>query len=234
MLGAAIVALAASAPSAPAATGGLEAGESLITASPALVGAPMRFTGTLGPAGANRLIEIQLQSAGGPWTRVATVQGGGDGSFTTTWQAAQTGQYVVRAVPGGGAVAAQAAQPPTAVAVVYRRATATWYDQSGSRGACGVRLRRRTLGVAHKTLPCGTIVEITYRGHTVQAPVVDRGPYSRGVSYDLTIAVARSLRMVSAGRVRVGVLPATERTPKTPLSAVAPASVGGGAAVPGA
>lgn len=36
----------------------------------------------------------------------------------------------------------------------------------------------KTFGVAHKTLPCGTMVTITNRlnGRTVSAPVVDKGP----------------------------------------------------------
>ncbi len=90
-----------------------------------------------------------------------------------------------------------------------------------------MRLRKATLGVAHKTLPCGSLVDITYGGRTISVPVVDRGPYSHGVSYDLTIATARALGVVSIGRARVGVLPQGERTPKSPLAPPVVAAGGG-------
>jgi rare lipoprotein A (peptidoglycan hydrolase) len=85
----------------------------------------------------------------------------------------------------------------------YRRVKATWYGPGlyGNRLACGGRLRTRTLGVAHKSLPCGTKVALRYRGRTVVVPVIDRGPYARGVSYDLTEATARQLGMTQTARV---------------------------------
>ena len=50
-----------------------------------------------------------------------------------------------------------------------------------------------TFGVAHRTLPCGTIVLIVNirNGRTVRAPVIDRGPYR---------AVPRSCSKARAGR----------------------------------
>lgn len=85
----------------------------------------------------------------------------------------------------------------------YRRVKATWYGPGlyGNRLACGGRLHTRTLGVAHKSLPCGTNVAIRYRGRTVVVPVIDRGPYARGVSYDLTQATAEKLGMTQTARV---------------------------------
>ena len=85
----------------------------------------------------------------------------------------------------------------------YKAAKATWYGPGlfGNRLACGGRLRTRTLGVAHKTLPCGTKVALRYHGRTVVVPVIDRGPYARGVSYDLTQATARKLGMTQTSRV---------------------------------
>ena len=77
----------------------------------------------------------------------------------------------------------------------YKAATATWYGPGlyGRRTACGSRLTHNTLGVAHKRLPCGTNVALRYAGHTIVVPVIDRGPYSHGVDYDLTYAAARKL-----------------------------------------
>ena len=79
---------------------------------------------------------------------------------------------------------------------VFRRARATWYGPGfyGRRTACGLRLTTRTLGVAHRTLPCGTLVELFKDGRTVTVPVIDRGPFRPGTSYDLTYATAQRAR----------------------------------------
>ena len=81
----------------------------------------------------------------------------------------------------------------------------TWYGPGfyGRRTACGVRLGRATAGVAHRTLPCGTPVTFYYRGSFETVPVIDRGPYARGVSWDLTAATAKSLRLTRSARLRV-------------------------------
>jgi hypothetical protein len=69
----------------------------------------------------------------------------------------------------------------------------TWYGPGfyGNRTACGIRYGRWLRGVAHRTLPCGTMIKLRWRGLTTRVPVVDRGPYSgRHVVFDLTAAVA--------------------------------------------
>ncbi len=208
--------------------GGVAVGGALLTAAPALVGQPVQFAGTLGPAAGGRLISIELLAPDGTWQRVTTTRAAADGSFAASWTAPQAGRFTARAEPAAEVLAAQAVTVPLTTATVYRPATATWYDQSGRTGACGVRLRRATLGVAHKTLPCGSLVDVTYAGRTISVPVIDRGPYAHGVSYDLTLATARALGMVSAGRVRVGVLPQGERTPKSPLAPAPVIAAGGG------
>lgn len=50
-----------------------------------------------------------------------------------------------------------------------------------------------TWGVAHKTLPCGTMLRLTYRGTTITVPVVDRGPYIAGRELDLSPRVKAAL-----------------------------------------
>ena len=84
----------------------------------------------------------------------------------------------------------------------YRRAT--WYGPGlyGNRTACGKRLRRATLGVAHKSLPCGTPVTFYRGGRFITVPVIDRGPFRHGVAWDLTAAAARKLGMASTTRLR--------------------------------
>ncbi len=84
------------------------------------------------------------------------------------------------------------------------RRTATWYGPGlyGNKMACGGTLTRNTFGVAHKTLPCGKKVTIAHGGRIVIARVVDRGPFVKGVSYDLTEKTARSVRMTATSEVR--------------------------------
>ena len=160
-------------------------------------------------------VEIQIAQSDGSWLTIARTRAHSSGAFTAQWRATEAGRFNVRAVAAGSSGAGGAA---TAVLSVMNRTVATWYDQAGSTTACGVDLDATTLGVAHKSLPCGTMLEFGFRGRTVTAPVIDRGPYSKGVSYDLTIAAARQIRFVSTGRGTVGVLASA-----TPLSAPSPA-----------
>ena len=50
-----------------------------------------------------------------------------------------------------------------------------------------------TWGVAHKSLPCGTMVTLTHGTNTVTVPVVDRGPYIAGREFDLSPRVKAAL-----------------------------------------
>jgi rare lipoprotein A (peptidoglycan hydrolase) len=85
-----------------------------------------------------------------------------------------------------------------------KRRTATWYGPGlyGNEMACGGKLTRDTFGVAHKTLPCGTKVTIAHGGRIVIARVVDRGPFVKGVEYDLTAHAAEAVRMSSTSKIR--------------------------------
>jgi len=88
-----------------------------------------------------------------------------------------------------------------------RSARATWYGPGfyGSRTACGQVLRPQTIGVAHRRLPCGTPVRFLYRGQQVIARVIDRGPYARGRTWDLTNGARRALSFRGSGMVRYAV-----------------------------
>jgi rare lipoprotein A (peptidoglycan hydrolase) len=90
----------------------------------------------------------------------------------------------------------------------YRFAGASWYGGTtmwGRHTACGQTLRPTTIGVANKTLPCGTPVKFVWRGRSVVAPVIDRGPYIKGRSWDLTSAAAEALAFEGIGRIRYAV-----------------------------
>jgi hypothetical protein len=103
---------------------------------------------------------------------------------------------------------AEQSQTAPARAADYRPVRATWYGPGlyGNDLACGGRLTHHTLGVAHKRLPCGTKVALRYQGRTIVVPVIDRGPYSRGVDYDLTEATARKLGMHQTSRLGAAAL----------------------------
>ena len=86
--------------------------------------------------------------------------------------------------------------------------TSTWYGPGfyGNRTACGQRLTTSTLGVAHRTLPCGTKVALRANGRSIVVPVIDRGPYARGVTYDLTAETADRLGVMHTAQIGAAIL----------------------------
>jgi peptidoglycan lytic transglycosylase len=88
---------------------------------------------------------------------------------------------------------------------VYRRTSVSWYGPGlyGNKLSCGGRLTPGTLGVAHKTLPCGTRVTLRHGKRVVRVPVVDRGPYVGGREFDLTAATRARLGFGGVGSVLV-------------------------------
>ena len=170
----------------------------------------------LAGSGSGRKVEIQLQGKGSSWLAVTRGPAARDGSFKLSWRAPKSGRFLARAVPTGAHTSDLAATPMTVI-TVHNKTEATWYDQAGTTSACGVKLRKKTLGVAHKTLPCGTLLDFSFRGKAITVPVIDRGPYGAGVSYDLTIEAARRLGFINTGRGAVGVL--RSNTKLTQLSA---------------
>jgi rare lipoprotein A (peptidoglycan hydrolase) len=90
----------------------------------------------------------------------------------------------------------------------YRVAGASWYGGPtmwGRKTACGATLRQDTLGVAHRSLPCGTTVKFLYHGHALITQVIDRGPYVRGRAWDLTQAASEAIDLDGVGQVRYAV-----------------------------
>jgi rare lipoprotein A len=88
-----------------------------------------------------------------------------------------------------------------------RAAGATWYGPGlyGNKTACGETLTPTIVGVAHKSLPCGATVKIAYHGHYLVTTVIDRGPYSKGNSFDLTNGARQALRFNGANRVHYAI-----------------------------
>jgi rare lipoprotein A (peptidoglycan hydrolase) len=84
----------------------------------------------------------------------------------------------------------------------FRTATASMYRLTGNRMACGGMMDVYQLGVAHKTLPCGTTIQIRYGGESETVQVVDRGPYVGGREFDLTAETARRLDFSGVHEIR--------------------------------
>jgi rare lipoprotein A (peptidoglycan hydrolase) len=84
----------------------------------------------------------------------------------------------------------------------------SWYGPGlyNRKTACGQILTKTLLGVANKTLPCGTIVDFKYKGsdgvvREISVPVVDRGPYVVGRQWDLTSGLAVFLHHTFTGPI---------------------------------
>jgi rare lipoprotein A len=213
----AVAALAAGAPTAvPAlASGGAEYvdeeapdvgpdGSSIAAERSELLGRPVEVTWTLPHVAPGGQVAVQRQDRVRGWETVATVPAGEGGAFAAQWRASRLGRQLLRAVPVHQAGEAQAASAgPLRAVTVFRPVTATYFGPGlwGRRTACGQKLTKRLVGVAHRTLPCGTPVALLLDGRTVTVPVVDRGPFKRGVSYDLTQATARLLGVEATVRL---------------------------------
>jgi rare lipoprotein A len=174
----------------------------------ALLGRSLAFTGSTAPASAGDTIVVQRLDSQAGWVSVATGTVATGGAFSVLWRTNYAGQVTLRTVLEQAASATQAGQiSPTLQITVYRPARATYYGQGffGRRTACGQILRRSTLGVASRTLKCGTPVQIYYQGRSIVVPVIDRGPFANHASWDLTQATAQALGML--GTETVGAIP---------------------------
>jgi rare lipoprotein A len=91
---------------------------------------------------------------------------------------------------------------------------ASWYgSESGSRTASGLYFDGSQLLVAHRSLPFGTKLRLSYRGRSMVVAVEDRGPFVKGRTLDLSEAVARRLGTKGAGVARVCMVVLAEPKP---------------------
>jgi rare lipoprotein A len=155
-----------------------------------------RFRGAVAPSAAGRTVTIEsLDDATQQWTGITSATVNADGSYLATWRTRRAGEFRVRAVLQGATQAVAASASPELAITVHRPAMATWYGPGfyGRKTACGIRMTRTLLGVAHRKYKCGTQVAVLYHGRRITVPVVDRGPFRRGTDYDLTAATAQAL-----------------------------------------
>src|SRR4051812_26701863 len=159
----------------------------------ALVGSRVKVKGALeGAPGGQRIVVQRFKHHG--WKTVARTTTGNSGRFIAAFRPRSLGRMTVRVLgPNGSSYQSKL--------TAYRAVAASWYGPGfyGRHLACGGRLQPGRVGVANKTLPCGTRVRLHYHGRTVTAPVIDRGPYAGGRTYDLTAATKRRLRFGSTG-----------------------------------
>jgi peptidoglycan lytic transglycosylase len=161
-----------------------------------VVGHRVRLSGRVLPAAAGRPVRITLP---GPDERTRTRSGG---RFKETWRPRSAGEGKARAFAQGDVLAA-ASHSRAGRVTVYRPASASWYGPGlyGNRTACGQTLSASTLGVANKSMPCGTKLTLRYRGRSVRVRVIDRGPFVGGREFDLTGATKNRLGFGSTGTV---------------------------------
>ncbi|HEX3317663.1 MAG TPA: septal ring lytic transglycosylase RlpA family protein [Solirubrobacteraceae bacterium] len=167
------------------------------------------LTGAVAQGDAGRPVAVQVSSGAADWADVGTVASAADGSFSVRWRPTLTGPVAMRAVLADPEGAEAADADPVLQLNVYRRVRASWYGPGfyGGRTACGRRLSPGMLGVANKSLPCGTEVELVYGGRSIVVPVIDRGPYANGASFDLTKITADRLGVDGVFNVGYAIIP---------------------------
>jgi hypothetical protein len=115
-----------------------------------------------------------------------------------------TAAYELPSLPEPIARSRVLAPPPEPIAATDSVVTVSWYGPGfyENRLPCWrwlaanglpIQFLPDTWGVAHKSLPCGTMVTLTHGANTVTVPVVDRGPYVAGRDFDLSPRVRAEL-----------------------------------------
>jgi rare lipoprotein A (peptidoglycan hydrolase) len=144
------------------------------------------------------------------------------------------------AAPAASALAATGGVASAPAPTIHKVALATWFGPGfyGQMTACGQTLTPAVVGVANRTLPCGTLVKFSYKGRGLTAPVIDRGPYGHnGAQWDLTTEAAHALGMADLARIRTRIVGSAPNTPtlglppgSTSAAPTSTATTGGAAA----
>jgi rare lipoprotein A len=160
------------------------------------LGDKLKVKGSVAPAIGRRKVVVKV---GGDTISTKTNK---RGKFMARWKADDTGTKKVVVEAKGDEIAA-GSKDKAGKATVYRPAQASYYGPGfyGGTTACGQTLSPGMMGVAHKTMPCGTKVKLRYGNNTVKVPVIDRGPYAGDREFDLTEATKNKLGFPSTGTV---------------------------------
>lgn len=83
--------------------------------------------------------------------------------------------------------------------------TASWYGPGfdGRLTANGERFNQHGLTAAHKSLPFGTQLRVSFKGKAVTVRINDRGPFVAGRSLDLSRGAANAIGLIPSGVGRV-------------------------------
>lgn len=112
--------------------------------------------------------------------------------------AACLGASAKAAASPGGRTHAQVGGEETGLASYYSN------KLTGHKTANGEKYDPTLLTAAHKTLPFGTIVEVTRAdGRTVRVRINDRGPFTKGRVIDLSMKAAEEVGLVKDGVAEV-------------------------------
>jgi rare lipoprotein A len=176
-----------------------------------LAGKRARVAGRIASRSSGRTVLLQVRGRRGGYKTVDRTRTTRGGSFAAYWRATEPGRYSARVRIKGARAAALSSRSLRKRLIertqtrlsVYRAQHASWYGPGfyGRRTACGQTMSAGIKGVAHKSLPCGSRVTFRYRGRSVTVPVIDRGPFVGGRTWDLTAATKRALRFPSTGSV---------------------------------
>lgn len=160
-----------------------------------LQGQQLAVAGQLLPARANRTVALQGRTTHG-WKTLGHARTGGRGGFAVHVSATPGTGRRLRVVFAGDRQNARSTGGAGEM-TLFEPTLASWYEDAGTT-ACGYHAG---LGVANRTLPCGTKVQLRRGGRTVTATVDDRGPYVGGRDYDLNQNTAAALGFDGVGTV---------------------------------
>jgi hypothetical protein len=145
-------------------------------------GGETEIAGHVTPRTADRRVVV---SVGG---EELTTKTNNAGRFEVDYEPPHIGTFKVNATAKGDRLASGSKAEGGPVNV-YRTTVASWY--TGGATACGGHASQ--MGVAHRSLPCGTMVKFRHGNNTVTVPVIDRGPYIAGREWDLTAPAKNAL-----------------------------------------
>jgi rare lipoprotein A (peptidoglycan hydrolase) len=114
-----------------------------------------------------------------------------------------------------GGSAAPSATGPEPAPNIRAGGIATWFGPGfyGKQTACGQTLTPGVVGVANRTLACGTLIKVTYKSHSLTVPVLDRGPYGHHADWDLTAGAAQALGITETVRIATHIVGKAANTP---------------------
>jgi rare lipoprotein A (peptidoglycan hydrolase) len=116
---------------------------------------------------------------------------------------------------GASAPSGTSTQPTATNPGASRAQIATWFGPGfyGQRTACGQTMSPVIVGVANRTLPCGTLVLVNYKGHQLTVPVIDRGPYAHNATWDLTWGAASALTITETVKIKTKIVGSAPNNP---------------------